>query len=190
MIHRQHDLFGFEAELIGHRFHSVDRGAIDARLASLAKTAVAGVGSETFQQALERGRPAVHVGALDYFGNEEFPQCAPTTAPAERSSSAAGETRSTSTSTEPGSPCWSGIGECAAESIASSTRIFPSRISAATRETSAAMVPYWVQGNPSRRTVARCPGWILPSAAAGSNSAMTRILPAGKITPSCCPSII
>src|SRR5579875_736237 len=190
MIGRQHDLLGFETELVGDRFHGVDRSAVDAGLAGLAQAAIAGRRPKAFEQAFERGGPAVHVGALDHFGCQKFSQCAPARAPAERSKRAAGETRSTATSTEPGRPCCSGMRDSVAGESASSTRTLPSRISAATRETSAEMVPYCAQGKPSRRTVARCPGCILPSAAAGANSATICILPAGKMTPSCWPSVI
>jgi hypothetical protein len=87
VVERQDDLLGIEAELIGNGLHGVDGGAIDAGLAGFAEAAVTGTLAEAFEQAFERSRPAIQVRTLDHFGREEFPQCAPITAPAERSSS-------------------------------------------------------------------------------------------------------
>jgi len=60
------------SELVGDFFHGVDGGAVDIGLAGLAQTSVVHRDAETFQQGLEGGRAAVHVGGLDDFRNEEF----------------------------------------------------------------------------------------------------------------------
>ena len=94
MIAGNHDLLGFETKLIGDYLHRVDGSAIDRGLTRLAQASVTDGRSETFKQALEGGRPTVHVGRLDYFGREEFSQSGPTGVSADRKINAAGEVRS------------------------------------------------------------------------------------------------
>ena len=53
------------------RLERVDRRAVDGGLAGLAQAAVADADAEALEQALERGRPAVHRRGLDHLGREE-----------------------------------------------------------------------------------------------------------------------
>ena len=94
MIGGNHDLLGFETKLIGDYLHRVDGSAINRGLTSLAQAPVTDGRSETFEQALEGGRPTVHGGRLDYFGREKLSQSGPAGLSADRKINAAGEVRS------------------------------------------------------------------------------------------------
>ncbi len=72
VIGGQHDLLGPQSELIRDFFDGVDGRAVHAGLAGLAQAAVIDGNAEAFEQRLERGRPAVHVGGLDDLGDEEL----------------------------------------------------------------------------------------------------------------------
>src|SRR5262249_10519127 len=61
------------AQALGQRLERVDRRAVDRCLAGFAQAAVADADAETFEQALERGRPAIHRGRLDHLGGEQLP---------------------------------------------------------------------------------------------------------------------
>ncbi len=103
MIGRQHDLLGFDAELVGGLFDGVDGSAVDVGLAGFAKTAVIGVDAEALQQGFQRRGAAVHVGGLDDLGNEEpAPWSHGWLSPAARRAIVAGEIRSISSSTARG----------------------------------------------------------------------------------------
>ena len=70
MIHRKHDLFGGDAKLVGDFIERIDGSAVDIGLASFAEASVMDVDAETFEETLESGGAAIHVGGLDGFGNE------------------------------------------------------------------------------------------------------------------------
>ena len=71
MIDRHHHLLGVEPQALRQRLERVDRRAVDGGLAGLAQAAVADADAEALEQALERGRPAVHRRGLDHLGREE-----------------------------------------------------------------------------------------------------------------------
>src|SRR5262249_38496535 len=180
VIDRHHDLLRLKPELHGGLFDGIDTGPIYIRLAGLAQTAVTHGNAKAFEETLEGRRAAVHSRSLHHLGRQQaarpqshsrhgvpprlFPASTaradtPRRWPATRRTRATGVSRSTSTSTVPGRPCWSGTCEAAPSVRWSSTRIWPSRTSWATLVTVAARLPYWVQGKPARRRRAGWPGW-------------------------------
>ena len=70
MIHRKHDLFSGNAKLVGDFIERIDGSAVDIGLAGFAEASVMDVDTETFEETLESGGAAIHVGGLDGFGNE------------------------------------------------------------------------------------------------------------------------
>src|SRR5262249_37421377 len=146
VIDRHHDLFRFEPELHCGLLHGIDAGPIHVRLAGLAQAAITHRDAKAFEETLEGGRAAVHGRGLHHLSRQQtarpqspgrhgvpprlFPASralvdTPRRWPTTRKTRAAGVTRSTSTSTVPGKPCWSGIGEAASGMRWSSTRIWP-----------------------------------------------------------------
>ena len=71
VIDRHHHLLRVQAQALRHALQRIDRRAVDRRLAGFAQAAVADADAETFEQALERRRPAVQRGRLDHLGREE-----------------------------------------------------------------------------------------------------------------------
>src|SRR6185295_3834127 len=209
MVERHHHLLGVQPQLAGDLLHGVDRRAVEIDLAGLPQAAVAHRAAEAFEQRFERRGTAIHLGGLDHLRREERspgtlhePKGPPppagtaatagrsNTLPTVRNTSTAGETRSTSTSTVAGSPCWNGRREPRIGWASSSTRMLPPRGSLATRATVAARSPNWMDGNPTSRTRARWFGRMRPSASAGENSAITRKPPSGTTLPSNAPGPI
>ena len=70
VVDGQHHLLGVEAERDGDLLEGVDRGAVDVGLTGLAQAAVGDRQAEALEQALERGRAAVHGGGLDDLDGE------------------------------------------------------------------------------------------------------------------------
>src|SRR5580658_7081212 len=144
IVRGNHDLLRLESKLHGDLLHRVDRGSIHIGLAGFTQSSIAHRNPESFEQALQSCRSAIRGGGLDNFGNQpaavEFHGCSacwivatsfeplkprPTT----RSTSDAGEMRSTCTCTVPGRPCCMGMRLADLGFTASSTRIRPSRTS-------------------------------------------------------------
>src|SRR5262249_27663793 len=170
MIDRDHDLLRLEPELHRHLLDGINRGAVHVRLTGFAQATVTHMDAKAFQETLERRRATVHGGGLHHLRRQETPAdpCAmgrhrPASPravastgclrmlrrlPTARTTSVTGVTRSTSTSIVPGRPCWRGMTDGESDSRRSSTRIWPSRASCATRVTVAARLPYCVQGKP------------------------------------------
>jgi hypothetical protein len=70
MIDRNHRLLGVESQRDGYLFHRINRSSVNVRLTRFAQSPVARSNAETFEQAFERGRPAIHSRSLHDFGSE------------------------------------------------------------------------------------------------------------------------
>src|SRR5262245_47798523 len=146
MVLRHEHLFGVEAEPNRDLLDVIDGRPVDVGLTRLTQAAVSDVEPEPVEQALQRRGAAIHLRGLDDLRRKEAPReellhdGPPSEAvspelgrvsagggpssklPAARSTSAAGDARSTAISTAPGSPCC--IGMCpTGSSTVSSTRI-------------------------------------------------------------------
>src|ERR1700728_1781909 len=121
IVRGNHDLLRLESKLHGDLLHRVDRGAVHIGLAGFPQSSIAHRNPESFEQALQRCRSAIRGGGLDNFGNQpaavEFHGCSACwivatsfeplkPLPPTRSTSDAGEMRSTCTCTVPGRPCF------------------------------------------------------------------------------------
>ena len=70
MIDGDHDLLCLEPQAHGDLLDHVDRRAVEAGLTRLLQTWITDRDAEAFEEALERGRPAVHGRRLDNLGRE------------------------------------------------------------------------------------------------------------------------
>ena len=71
MVNRRHDLFSVETKLNGEFFNRIDGGSIHVGLAGLTETTITDGDIEAFEEALQRGWPAVHCRCLYDFRRQE-----------------------------------------------------------------------------------------------------------------------
>src|SRR5262245_2383234 len=209
MVDGHQNLLCVQPELHGDSLQGIYGGAIHVSLAGFAQASIAHRQAIAFHEAGECCWTTVHEGGLHNLRSPETASAAwrsghhrapswlppavalrgdpPRCFPTPRSTSVAGLIRSTSISTIPGKPCWSGMAVCIVCSRRNSTRTTPSRASVATLVTVPVRLPYCAHGKPSRRSRAGCPGCTRPRAMAGRKDATTRSVPEGSTTPSVSP---